>query len=245
MIKVRNFFNLRPLNIDKTKLKGKVSISDSFCWRTDNNFKTIVRFSDILKTFYNLENSQVHMKIYSKNYKLIKEIEFSKLENLNEYIISKENLNGLESYGTFFLFHKFHDEKKSDIFISNRCYLGFSKNENLYSFVHGNTLSKYVTMDNYSKIKSDLVQSTFLSYSSKYKIQNYFDNSFENEIFLANPTSKKIRYKVNNVSKTLKNGESIIIKINNKNTVLIESNCLFFRPIVFSSKNEYLDVYHG
>ena len=101
MIKVRNFFNLRPLNIDKTKLKGKVSISDSFCWRTDNNFKTIVRFSDILKTFYNLENSQVHMKIYSKDYKLIKEIEFSKLENLNEYIISKENLNGL-SYGTFF-----------------------------------------------------------------------------------------------------------------------------------------------
>jgi len=143
------------------------------------------------------------------------------------------------------IFHKFQDQEKSDVFISNRCYLGFSKNNNLYSFVHGNTLSKYVTMNNYSKIESDLVQNTFLKYSSKYKVQNYFDKSFKTEIFLANPTSKKIEYRVNDVSKTLKNGESIIIQINNENTVFIESNCLFFRPIVFASKNEYLDVYHG
>ena len=245
IIKIRNFLNLRPVSIDKSKLGGKVSISDSFCWRTDNNFRTIIRFSDILKTFYNIDNTQVQMIIYSKDFQLIKKINFDDIKNLNEYVISKETLNGLESYGTFFLFHKFIDKEKSDIFISNRCYLGFSRNENLYSYVHGNTLSKYVNMENFSDIKSDLVQNTFLKYSSKYKVQNYFDGNSNNEIFLANPTSKKIKYKVNNVSKTLKNGESIIIKISGKNTVLIESNCLFFRPIVFSSKNEYLDVYHG
>ena len=59
VIKIRNFFNFRPVNIYKSKLNGKVSISDSFCWRTDNNLKTLIRFSDILKTFYNLENSHV------------------------------------------------------------------------------------------------------------------------------------------------------------------------------------------
>ena len=69
----------------------------------------------------------------------------------------------------FFLFHKFIDKEKSDIFISNRCYLGFSRNEKLYSYVHGNTLSKYVNMENLSDIKSDLVQNTFLKYSSKIK----------------------------------------------------------------------------
>ena len=70
------------------------------------------------------------MIIYSKDFKLIKKINFDDIKNLNEYIISKENLNGLESYGTFFLFHKFIDKKKSDIFISNRCYLGFSRMKN-------------------------------------------------------------------------------------------------------------------
>ena len=38
---------------------------------------------------------------------------------------------------------------------------------------------------------------------------------------------------------------SIIIKISGKNTVLMNQTVYFFRPIVFSSKNEYLDVYHG
>ena len=183
--------------------------------------------------------------IYNKKYQLIKQIKFKNLNLLNEFIISKETLNGIEDYGVFFIFHKFEDQNLSNIFIANRCYLGFSKNNNMYSFVHGNTLSRYVNMENYEKIETDIVQNTSIKYGSKYKIQNYFDETHINEIFLANPTSKKVEFQINKEKKILDNGESTIIKINSKKTILIESNCLFLRPIIFSFKDKYMDVYHG
>jgi len=245
IIKIRNFFNFRPLNMNKKILNGKVSVSDSFCWRTDKGFKTIIRFSDIPKTFYNIKQSQADIIIYNKKYELIKKIKFKDLNLLNEFIISKETLNGVEDYGVFFIFHKFEDQNLSNIFIANRCYLGFSKNNNMYSFVHGNTLSRYVNMEDYEKIETDIIQNTSIKYGSKYKIQNYFDKSYINEIFLANPTSKKVEFQINKEKKILNNGESAIIKINSNKTILIESNCLFFRPIIFTFKDKYMDVYHG
>jgi len=245
IIKLRNFFNFKPLNINKTKLKGNISVSDSFCWRTDKGLKTIIRFSDIPNTFYKIFQSQADIIIYNKKYELIKRIRFKNLSHLNEFVISKETIDGIEDYGIFFIFHKFEDKNLSNIFIANRCYLGFSKNDNLYSFVHGNTLSRYVNMKNYEKIESNLVQNTFIKYGSRYKVQNYFDKNSINEIFLANPTTKNIAYKINGEKRNLKNGESILIEINSEETILIESNCLFLRPTIFSFKNNYMDVYHG
>ena len=40
-------------------------------------------------------------------------------------------------------------------------------------------------------------------------------------------------------------GESIIIDLFSANTISIESSCLFLRPIIFSTDNDYIDVYHG
>ena len=77
-------------------------MSDSFCWRTDKGFKTIVKFSDIPFSFYNMENSYAEIIIFSKKNELIKKIQFEKINYLNELIISKESLNGVEDYGTFF-----------------------------------------------------------------------------------------------------------------------------------------------
>ena len=244
-IYLRNFFNFRPVKINKKVLKGNTSVSDSFCWRTDNGFKTIVKFSDIPFSFYNMENSKVEIVIFSKNYKLLKKVKFEKIKYLNEYLISKESLNGIEDYGVFFIFHKFENLSSSDISIANRCYLGFSKNDNPYSFVHGNTLSRYVDMKNFENIRSGLVQNTLLDYSTKYKVQNYLDTSCINEIFLANPTTKNINFKINNEKRILKNGESIIVDMASDSGVLIESSCLFLRPVIFSSNNDFIDVYHG
>ena len=244
-VKLRNIFNYKPLNIHKSNLRGKISISDSFCWRTDNGFKTIIKFSDLPLIFYDIDKSQIIIMIYSKTFKLIKKINLKKVEYLNEFVISKEFLGGLEDFGTFFIFHEFDDLKKSDLFISNRCYLGFSKNNNLYSFVHGNTLSRFINMNNPNQIQSDLVKTTSFLYKARYKIQNYFENDLKTEFFLSNPTSKKIKIKIDNKIKTLDNGESILINSKGKNTFLLESNCLFLRPIVFNYKNEYIDVYHG
>ena len=245
IIKLRNILNFKNLNINKGILNGKISVSDSFCWRTDNGFKTIIKFSDLPLIFYNIKKSRIFIIIYSKDFKLIKKIEIEEPNHLNQITISKKFLDGIEDYGTFLIFHKFNDINLNNVFISNRCYLGFSKNECLYSFVHGNTLSRYISMDDPRNIKTNLVQTTSILYKSKYKIQNYFEKDLNTEIFLANPTSKKITFKINNKIKTLNDGESILIDVSQNNTLLIESNCLFLRPIVFNSKKEYIDVYHG
>ena len=46
-------------------------------------------------------------------------------------------------------FENTKDLNNKDI-ISNRCYLGYSKNNNLYSFVHGNTTEN---LQGFSQIK--------------------------------------------------------------------------------------------
>ena len=54
-------------------------------------------------------------------------------------------LNNLNDYGTFYIYHyskKINNIDNKDI-ISNRCYVGYSKNNNLYSFVHGNIYGKF------------------------------------------------------------------------------------------------------
>ena len=50
-IKLRNITGLRPYIINTNFLKQNFSISDGFPWRTDNNFKTIFKYSDLLKIF--------------------------------------------------------------------------------------------------------------------------------------------------------------------------------------------------
>ena len=46
----------------------------------------------------------------------------------------------------FFIFQKKTDDLSNQEIISNRCYLGYSQNNNLYSFVHGNTLGKFTNI---------------------------------------------------------------------------------------------------
>jgi hypothetical protein len=36
-----------------------------------------------------------------------------------------------------------------------------------------------------------------------------------------------------------------IIDVTNEKEINIKSNCLFFRPLIFNYKGQYIDVYHG
>ena len=78
-----------------------------------------------------------------------------------------------------------------------------------------------------------------------YKIQKYFDSFDKNELFFSNPTSKTIKFSIDDKKFQLKNGCSLIIDISDKKIITIKSNCLFLRPTVFSYKDEYLDVHHS
>ena len=152
-------------------------------------------------------------------------------------------MNDLEDYGVFYIFHRFNNKIDSNIILSNRCYLGFSKNNNLSSFVHGNTLARYKNFKD-NKVNTDIVKTTFLV-NNNYRIQNYFNKFDKSEIFLSNPTSKKIIFYIKKEKYLLEKGCSKIIDVTNEKIINIKSNCLLLRPLIFNYKGEYTDVYHG
>jgi hypothetical protein len=242
-INLRNAFNIRPVHMSIKNLK-LASVSDAFLWRTDNNFTTKFKYSDILNIFYKIKNSFVELKFYSKENKLLKTVKINNLNYSNEIEIDTNYMSNIEDYGTFYIYHYTHDKIQSDIIISNRCYLGYSKNKNLHSFVHGNTLSRFSNITHNANTKSDIVKTSPIQ-NQNYKIQKFFDNFDKNELFFANPTSKIIKFSIDEHNYTLNNGCSILIDILKKKIINIKSNCLFLRPTVFSYKNNYIDVHHG
>ena len=245
-IDIRNLIKFRPLKISLQHIKSSESISDAFCWRTDNGFTTTFKYSDILGLFYKIKDSSVHFSFYNKENKLIKKLEYKNLNYSNILKIDYELLDGLKDYGVFYVFHKTNNEFDEKTIISNRCYLGYSKNNNLCSFVHGNT---YAKSENIARIRVNEKKSSNITKTSlnnkTYKIQNYFKNITKSELFFANPTSTNIYFQINNQKYNLKERQSLLINISNMRSVTINSNCLFLRPTVFNYKGDYIDVYHS
>ena len=141
-IYLRNKFNLKPLIFNISKIKNS-SVSDAFIWRTDNNFQTKFKYTDIFNIYYKIPNSVVEVIFYSKDNQFIKKLRIDKLNLSNELIIDKSFFNGLEDFGIFYIYHYTDQNLNDETIISNRCYLGYSKNNNLFSFMHGNTYASY------------------------------------------------------------------------------------------------------
>ena len=241
-IKLRNSLNIRPVIFKSLKIKKTLTASDSFLWRTDNGFKTKFKYSDILNIFYKIKNSWVEIHFYSKNNKLIKTEKFSNLSLSNELEITSDYLQ-IEDYGSFYIYHFTNEIVEEENIISNKCYLGYSQKENLYSFVHGNTLAKFTEVVPNKNVSSDVVATSFRK-NQKYTIQKYFENFDKNELFFINPTSKKINFSLENRDYFLGPGCSNIVKVKGP-IITIVSNCSFLRPTVFSYNEKYLDVHHS
>ncbi len=244
-IKLRNTLNIKPVYSKYFEKKYATTVSDAFLWRTDNGYKTKFKYSDILDIFYKIKNSNVEIHFYTKDNQLIKIERINNLKLSNEFEITSSYLNGIQDYGSFYIYH--FSENKSDIdyknIISNRCYLGYSLNNYLYSFVHGNTLAKFTAINNKNKILTDIVKTSLLENYS-YTIQKYFNNFDRNELFFINPTSKKIKFSIGK-NKYKLNPSCATKLIINIPIVTIKSNCLFLRPTVFSYQGKYLDVHHS
>ena len=243
-IYLRNFLNIKPVHMSLKNLDC-ISVSDAFAWRTDNNFTTKFRYSDILNIFFKIKNSWIEMHFYNKEGKQIKKIKFKNLKLSNEIYISKEFLGGIEDYGVFYIYHITNENFEKNNIISNRCYLGYSQNHRLSSFVHGNTLAKFKNITGTNDIISTDIVKKSLFKNHTYKIQEYFYGFDKSELFFSNPTSKTIKFGVNNINYKLDNNCSKLVDITNKKIISIKSNCLFLRPIIFNYKNEYLDVHHA
>lgn len=244
-VKLRNILGIRSVSMSIKNIDSFASVSDAFCWRTDNGFSTVFKYSDILNLFYKTRTSQVEMRFYTKENIFIKKIVIENLDYSNQLIINPNLLNGLKDYGTFYIYHLTTDDISDENIISNKCYVGYSKNNCLHSFVHGNTLARFIKINNYKNLEqTDIIKLSFLK-NQKYKIQNFFRDFDKSELFFVNPTSKKIRFSIDNKNYSLFGGCSVVIEAAQKAIVEIKSNCLFFRPIIFNYKGEYIDAYHG
>ena len=84
VISIRNNLNIRPVEISLSKIKNNVSVSDSFCWRTDSNYETIFRFSDLLNMFCKMKDSNIKIIFYNKFGLSIKEITINNIKKNNE-----------------------------------------------------------------------------------------------------------------------------------------------------------------
>ena len=244
-ILLRNSLNFKPIIFKNSKKNYPISVSDAFLWRTDGGYKTKFKYSDILNLFYKVKNSWVELHFYSKNNKLLKIEKVKDLNLSNELEINSNYLNNLKDYGTFYIFHfsENNDTLSFKDVISNRCYLGYSQNNNLYSFVHGNTLVKYTSISSKKNIFTDIVK-TSLFKNHIYTIQKYFDGFDKTELFFSNPTSKKIQFTIENNNFELRPYYSQKIEVK-KSIVSIKSNCLFLRPTIFTYRGKYLDVHHS
>ena len=105
---IRNNLNYRanPFSLEKIKC---ASVSDAFLWRTDSGYSTIFKYTDIIKLFFKIEGSYVEIVFYSKDNKLIKKLNINGMNYSNQLLINSELLNGLNDYGTFYVYH-FHSK---------------------------------------------------------------------------------------------------------------------------------------
>jgi len=241
-IYLRNFIGFRSVNFMFNKSISFQSTSDAFLWRTDNGFKTTFNYADILGLFYKIEDSFVELSFYSKNNDFIKKIIINQMNYSNKLLIDKDFLDGIEDYGVFYIFHRYDNYSGDDLIISNRCYVGFSLNDCLSSFVHGNQHVRYQSLDG-KYDGSDMVKSSF--FNNLYRIQNSFEDFTNSELFFVNPTSKKINFSIGINRYSLENNCSILVDVSGEKDIIIISRCMFLRPIVFNYKDDFYDVYHA
>ena len=160
---LRNSFKIKPVKMNKYTSRN-ISISDAFLFRTDQNFLTFFRFSDILDIFYDVKDSKVELVFFDNQNEFIKKMNIEKIQKLNEICIDKSFLDNKETFGHFYIFHDHKQKDLDNLLLSNRCYLGFSKLGKNPSFVHGNSFVKGKNFKNGEIVSNFVKTSLFKNY---------------------------------------------------------------------------------
>jgi hypothetical protein len=238
---LRNLFGIKPKFFHINFNDKNLSVSDAFFWRTDSEYKTLFKFTNLLNFFYKDTDSEIEIVFYDKNNNLIKKISKEKVLLSDQLLVDRDFLGGLADYGVFYIFHK--TKKVHNSIIRNSCYVGYSLNNNIPSFVHGNVCASTKNFLGVDFNPGIAGMSFFMN--QKYFIQNYFDDYKKTELLIHNPCSQKIFFSVNELNFQLNSGCSLIVDIGTHKYANIISNCYLLRPIVINYKLDFIDVYHG
>ena len=240
----RNIFKFKPVGFHFPENLNSYSCSDLFFWRTDNNFETIFRYSDLPKIYYGIENSDVLFVFYDSKGVEINRIVISMTGALSELKIDKTIVGDREKFGTFSIFHLVDNNKASSLKVINRCYVGYSRGNSISSFMHGNVEAQYINLEaDDKKIMNDVAKIVY--FRNQYSIQKNFSNYDYSELVFCNPASSEVWISVDTEKITLLPKSSAIVKIQKKGLVKIHSNLSMPRPMIFSYKSNYFDCHHG
>lgn len=224
------------------------SSSDSFIWRTDNNYSTIFRYSDIANKYYN-KKSLILMIFFDRYGSFIYEKKIPVEFAVNSFKITSDSLPlPKNDYGSFFAFILPNNLDSSLMTqITNRCYVGYSNNGSFYSFLHGNEIAKLIKLEN-NNYDFNNATSAINEHkkNTEYSIQKDFMLYDKSELFVYNPIKRKIKFKINSNEISISSNNVLKFNVQNIRSVcLIQSDYFWPRPIVFSYRNSYFDVHHG
>lgn len=241
---VRNMLGIRPIYRRWLLLNQSYAASDQFLWRTDHDFQTEFRVSDIVGKYYG-QKSFLRIHVFDKQGRKINQFE-QPVEAAVERIFINENNAAADSYGTFSVFHIPETDAGTNYAITNRCYTGYSRLGSMPSFVHGNLLSKIqlLEVDNSPEPFSGFIRHRKKTEFYIQKDLEYFDRI---ELMFVNPLENPIDVTLGEATIKLNPGEVRLIELDRIacRPVKIQSDFFFPRPVIFSFRQQYFDVHHA
>ena len=219
--------------------------SDLFFWRTDNGYSTIFKASDILSKYYDVESS-LTLIFYDSDgsFLLQKTVEFH--YNFATLTITS-TLLAKEGMGTFIALNIPREPLRSAVQVTNRCYVGYGK-DGSHSMVHGNftAIKAKPNAENFNPFRDikpaiSSQKGDFLYYLQK---PNY--SFLKISLVFANPLDRKIVININKKRYELNRRSCILVLVpKSDESILIESDFIWPRPLVFCEKGTFIDVHHG
>lgn len=235
-------------------------VSDLFIWRKSREFATYFDVINTAKLFaQDAPNSwYVNIVIFDRFGKQMNcfPVQTREVDKIT-IDLSQAIKNIDQEYGTFSVFRSETPEsvKNQESYITERGYTSYRyKDSPLRSYVHGNYDAIAKPPENY--VYEMVGGSSF--FRRKYFLQHYFFTDYRYELFFVNPTNRRQRIDVYVIDKGNKcNSKSTfyldprestiheVIPVGQKSRVVLSSNMVMCRPVIFRFRNNKLDVYHG
>ena len=248
--RIRNFFSILPTPYYHPKKKF-LKVSDFFFWINEKNFKTKFQLVN-LSSNINPENAvieKVSIWIYNSEGIKIKQKDFI----INPFELKEVELDDGEGYGSFFVFHDFYskDLKDKKSFAVDRGYVGYKRNNGVWSYMHGNHNACAIN----SKQNIQCLIAKSFKYNS-YCPQVRFDDCSNFSVILNNPLKNKLNFSislydgnklVNNHNYNIKpfGTKKVDLNIINITSLNLNSKILLCRPIILKEYTSYFDIFHG
>ena len=154
-------------------------------------------------------------------------------------------LTGTEGLGTFCAFNILLNPSDKQIKATNRCYVGYGK-KGSFSMVHGNLIALYT--NKLSNLGLSDIKPAVSPVKGKYKyyLQKSNFEFFDNSLVFTNPLDRDITVSISDDTFQIGSRCCETKQIHKANeTIVIESDFIFPRPLVFSESGDFVDVHHG